>query len=372
MFWGRAALADPGTPGITWRVGVGSSYRSMGGIRFDTGSFSGSAVLPQLVPSSSVNNPFGPETGFADRTYDNGFVFQDINTGNPGAFLPGTTAFWGYNDNSQVQGGNLVFTGTGTSNVFSETIANASAPSWKRDHEGAVTPSLDITGMVDMGKGWHLGASFGFMAPRMKAGGSSTTFRGTQQSRQYTNTVTDTYALQGVIPPLAPYAGTFNPGGPMPVIDNEPTSRALLSNLAGMQTATFSNSIEESLQLNFYTFSLGPVLEMQRGRWSLGGSMGFAMNIVDWRASFKENLTGTTDAGTTTSVGAWEATKSDLDVLGGLYLQWQAGFSIAPGWSVNAFGRHDWMSSLSAPVGPSTYKSVLDGFTFGGGIQFRF
>lgn len=90
---GHVSSAEPAACGISWRVGAGASYRTMGGIRFDTDSFSASATLPQLVPASSVSHPFGPETGFADRTYNNGFVFQDINTTNPGAFLTGTTAF---------------------------------------------------------------------------------------------------------------------------------------------------------------------------------------------------------------------------------------------------------------------------------------
>jgi len=323
------------------------------------------------VPASSVSNPFGPQTGFADRTYDNGFVFQDINTTNPGAFLPGTTAFWGYNDSSQVQGGNLVFTGTGTSTVFSQTIASAVNPTWKEDREGAATPALDITGMIDLGKGWHLGASLGFMAPRMETRGTSSTFRATQQSQAFANTVTDTYALQGVIPPLAPYAGVFNPQGPSPVIDNVPTSRVLTSVLTGTQTGVFTNSIEEALELDFYIFSLGPVLEFQRGPWSVGGSLGFALNLVDWRASFQEELTGST-AGTTTTVGNWKAENSDMDVLGGFYLQWQAAYAITPRISLSAFGRHDWMNSLSARVGPSSYRAVLDGFTFGTAVQFRF
>ncbi|MBK8094785.1 MAG: hypothetical protein IPK32_23165 [Verrucomicrobiaceae bacterium] len=244
------------------------------------------------MPASSVSNLFGPEKGFADRTYDNGFVFQDINTTNPGAFLPGTTAFWGYNDNSQVQGTNLVFNGTGASTVFSQTLASAVDPAWKTDREGAATPALSITGMVDVGKGWHLGASLGFIAPSMETHNASSTFRAAQQSQSFNDTATDTYALQGVVPPGAPYSGVFNPPGPAPVIDNVPTSRVLTSTLIGTQTGVFTNSIEESLELHFYVLSLGPVLEFQRGPWSVGGSFGFAMNLVDWRATFKEELTG--------------------------------------------------------------------------------
>ncbi|MES2598704.1 MAG: hypothetical protein V4662_25445 [Verrucomicrobiota bacterium] len=366
-----SARADTSPSGISWRVGAGSSYRTMGGIRFETGSYSGSVTLPQLVPASSVNQPFGPETGFADRTYGNGFVFQDINTANPGAILPGTTAFWGYTSNDQVQGGSLVFTGTGTRNVFSQTLASAVSPSWKEDREGSLTPSLDVTGMISLGKGWHLGASLGFMAPRMETGGSSVTFRGTQQTQQFADTVTDTYALQGVVPPQAPYTGVFNPAGPMPVIDNVPTSRVLVSTLTGTQTAVFSNETEETLELDFYIFSLGPVIEYQRGPWTVGGSLGVAVNLVDWRASFKETLTGTT-GGAATTVGRWEDSHSDLDVLGGFYLQCQAAFAITPRVSISTFGRHDWMSALSARVGPSGFRAVLDGFTFGAALQLRF
>ncbi|MBK8094784.1 MAG: hypothetical protein IPK32_23160 [Verrucomicrobiaceae bacterium] len=74
----------------------------------------------------------------------------------------------------------------------------------------------------------------------------------------------------------------------------------------------------------------------------------------------------------TTPAGRWEAESSDLDVLGGFYLQWQASYAITPRISLSAFGRHDWMSSLSAGVGPSSYKAILDGFTYGTAVQYRF
>jgi len=371
LFCPGTKAENHGSPPVIWRMGFGSSYRIMGGVQFNTGSYSSLQPLPQLVPSGSVSEPYGPASGFADRTYDNGFVFQDINTGTPGAALPGTTAFWGYNDNNQVQGGNLVFTGTGTSTIFSQTVANAANPAWKEEREGAVTPSVDITGMIELGKGWHLGGQFGFLAPRMKMQGTSSTYRATQQSQAFTNTVIDSYDLQGVIPPLAPYAGVFNPVGPFPVIDNVPTSRLMTSVLTGTQTGIFTNSIRQSLELDFYIFSLGPVLEFEHGPWSVGSSFGFALNLVDWRASFQEELTGSS-AGTTTTVARWRARNSGLDVLGGFYLQWQTAYAITPHISLSIFGRHDWMNSLSGSVGASSYKAVLDGFTFGTAVQFRF
>lgn len=364
---GECSGADSG---ISWRFGGGLSYRATGVIRFNTGSISAATSLPLLVSPSSVSNPFGPETGFADRTYNDGFVFQDTNTANPGALLPGTTAFWGYNSSTQVVGDNLVFNGAGTSSVFSQMLAGALSAGWS-DYEWSPSPSLDITAMIDLGKGWHLGASLGFTTFHTGVGGSSSNFRATQQSQAFTHTVTDTYALQGVVPPGAPYAGVFNPPGPAPVIDNVPTSRVLTSTLTATQSGVFTNSIEESLELNFYVLSLGPVIEFQHDRWVLGGSLGFAMNLVDWRATFKEELTGVSGAGVIPA-GRWEAESSDLDVLGGFYLQWQAAYAITPRLHWSVFGRHDWMSSLSASVGPSSYKAVLDGFTFGTAVQFRF
>ena len=87
-------------------IEIGNAYRTFGDVTFKTGSYSKPSDLPQLVPPSGVAAPYGPATGFADRTYGDGFVFRDINTQDPASFLPGTTAFWGYQNNSQVQGGN--------------------------------------------------------------------------------------------------------------------------------------------------------------------------------------------------------------------------------------------------------------------------
>jgi hypothetical protein len=355
---------------ISWRFGSGLSYRTMGKTQFSTGSMSGTVALPSLLPASTINQPFGPSTGFADRSYNDGFVFRDINTTNPGAFLPGTTAFWGYTNAGQVTGGNLVFTGTGTSSMFSQSITASGSTSWS-DREGAVSPSVEIAGLVDVGHGWHLGASLGFNTFRTAMSATVSNFGAVQQWQSFANTAVDTYALQGVVPPAAPYAGVFNPSGPAPVIDNVPTSRVLTSTLTGSQTAVFSNTIQESLELDFYAISLGPVADFERGRWALGGSLGFAMNLVNWRARTTEDLTGVS-GGVTTPAGRWESENSGVEVLGGLYLQWQVSYALTERVRLTAFGRHDWMNSLSAQVGPSSFHSRLDGFTCGAVLQFRF
>jgi hypothetical protein len=69
-----------------------------------------------------------------------------------------------------------------------------------------------------------------------------------QASGQAFRTV-DAYRLFGVIPPVAPYAGTFN--GPGPILDLNPSSHSVNGFLT---TTTF----ESSLKTSFHQFRFGP------------------------------------------------------------------------------------------------------------------
>ena len=108
----QTGTSPPGSvaPGWEWRLSAGPAYRHFGGVDFDTGFYSTAAMFPVLVPQLSAGRAdslealgLGSTSAFADRTYGDGFVFMDDNTSAPNSFLPGTTASWGYQNDSQVQ-----------------------------------------------------------------------------------------------------------------------------------------------------------------------------------------------------------------------------------------------------------------------------
>ena len=94
--------------GWQWNVKAGTAYRHFRGVDFRTPVY-------WITPGGGMSWPFphladiGIDTVFADRQYQNGFVFMDDATANPESFLPGTTAYWSYDSAAQVQGGELVF-----------------------------------------------------------------------------------------------------------------------------------------------------------------------------------------------------------------------------------------------------------------------
>ena len=354
------------------RIEVGAAYRTFGDAKFNTGSYSKPSDLPQNFPSNSSITPYGSPTGFADRTYADGFVFRDLNTTNPNSFLPGTTAFWGYQNNSQVQGDSLAFHGSGLSSTFSQQTESASNSGWKDGNNASATPVVQIHLSYPITERLDFGGSLGFMFASLCPNHASTTFRGLQNYQQQAISVTDTYALNGLIPPLAPYTGLFNPPGPAPLINNVPSQRAQNSTLIESRAIAFANYVRESLNLSLYTISLGPTFRFHRDRFEAARSLGLALNIADWQAKFDESLIATPSSGSQATIRQWAARSSGVTLLPGFYLQTQVGYRLYSRCSASAFARCDWTKTLHEQVGPSSFVFNLDGFTFGGSLNFTF
>lgn len=362
------SLPDPVLKRFHLRVEVGAAYRSFGDVSFDTGAHSSPSSLPRLLTSELSGGPYGPRSGFADRRYSDGFVFRDINTENQGSFLPGTTAFFGYQSNSQVQGGALVQHGSGTSSSFSSQSDSHAA--WTDDHNSSAAPVLQICLDYATTPSVDVGGSFGFMFASISSENTSTTFQARYQPQSVA--VTDTYALNGLILPLAPYAGQFNPNGPAPLINNVPSGRSqTIRDITGSSVA-FSNQVHESLDLNLYTFSLGPTVRFHRQRISAAFSTGMAFNIADWEAKYSERLTSRASDGHPKDLRGWKTDSSGTDFLPGFYLQGEVGYKICGNCYLSAFGRYDWTTGLQGAVDKSSFSVNLDGFTVGGAVNFIF
>lgn len=366
------APPEPARSTFELRIEVGAAYRTFGDVKFDTGWNSGPSDVPQILPSGSSNTPFGPQTGFADRTYLDGFVRRDANTEDPNSFLPGTTAFWSYLHNAQVQGGNLVFHGTGDSSSFSQETSSRGPSQWTDADNESASPVLRLVLSYPLTQNFDLGGSLGFMFASISSEKTSTTFQASQSYEQRSLFVTDRYALNGVIPPLAPYTGVFNPPGPAPLINNVPSQRSVVSSLIDSRSASFANKIHESFDLDLYTLSLGPTLRFHHERFELALSTGMAFNIADWDAKYSERLTAKPSSGRQRKIRQWTDHNGGTKFLPGFYLQTEIGYQLCSWCSVSAFGRYDWTKTLRAEVGPSSFSSNLDSFTVGGSVNFTF
>ena len=366
------APPEPAPSKLQFRLELGAAYREFGDVNFNTGWNSRLSHVPQLLPSNSSNTPFGPPTGFADRTYVDGFVFRDINTEDPNSFLPGTTAFWSYLHNSQVHNGSLFFHGIGEVSAFSEESASRQHSRWTDGNNDSASPVVRLVLTYPITPSIDLGASLGFMFASISSEQTSSTFEALQAYQKFSLLVIDRYDLNGLIPPLAPYTGVFNPPGPAPLINNVPSQRSQFSALIDSRSVSFSNKIHESFDLDLYTISLGPTL---RGHWQrieAAFSTGMAFNIADWQADYSERLIAMPSDSRDRTIRRWRNETNTTKFLPGFYLQADVGCKLTSRCSLTAFGRYDWTKTLSGGIGPSSFSSNLDGFTVGGSLNFTF
>ncbi len=362
---------------IQWNFRVGAAYRHLGDIDFNSGAYSSPGLLPSLQPvlgagrASGIDGlGVGSTDTFADRVYVDGFVFVDGATADPTSFLPGTTAYWGYQSDNQVRNGSLYYSG-GEYSTSSSQSSNSSTPSDWSSGIGGASPVLELEGLLPIDDHWSVGGAVAFLFISADSSHSATSFRALRSLSESSFAVNDRYDLQGVIPPLAPYAGTLISPGTAPLIDNIPTERIITQSGDSVQSANFFNEVSESIKIHLYTLSLGPTLHYDTDKFDFSGGLGLAVNVADWNSSFDEKL-NQTSGGSTTELRKWRDRSGKNEVLPGFYLQGSAGYQLTEAWQLSVFGRYDWSESLEGNVGPSSFSAELSGYTLGGSVTFTF
>lgn len=185
------------------------------------------ASMKQLVPP-----PFS-----TSRDYDNGFVLPDA-----GGTASGQTWNWGYHFPGQVQ---YDVSGQPQSIVFSrlDNFPRASGdvslgnPLLEGELIGGYHSDDFLIGKRKARVGFEIG--YGYFS-------SSETLNA--QALGNAVWTVDTYGLHGVVPPIPPYAGTFN--GPGPLIDLNPDHR--------VEVFSSPTIFRSSLDATFHNFRVGP------------------------------------------------------------------------------------------------------------------
>ena len=367
---GKESAPPPAPPLGHWKVSLGASYRSLGGISFDTGSYAPSFRLPSLGRNHQGFPNVGSVSDYGDRSYDDGYVFKDGATGNPQSFAPDSTWNWGYRSGSQVSGDSLNFHAS-SSNYSSNSSIDSNQPGgWSEDVEG-LAPELALAFLFDLKPHFRLGPSLALSILTADSAHSGSNLVARQSWQSGRTTVSDSYPLDGIVAPGAPYSGTY--GGPGPVINNKPGSRNISRQNTGRGSREYANQIRESLDLDLYTFSLGASMELDiTPTLFLTLGTGLALNVADTDAAFSEELTVSRNGGKASTVKRWEDQQSELEVLPGFYVQAGLGYQFHPQWSVSAYGRYDWSDSVSGQVGPSTYEVDLSGWSVGAALSWMF
>lgn len=259
--------------------------------REDQGYFvraSGKALFNVGVSVETVRPVYGP------GEYANGYVLPDIG----GSSL---TWNWGYESPAQVVGDQLTF----------ERYDNL--PPLGTQDERVIAPGGEVMAGVELGTfklgkqtvRWGVEVGYGFNYLQVDTGSSG--------SSTVTNAVA-VYSLNGITPPAAPYAGTFE--GPGPYIGVMPVST---TNFVSASEASSAGELSGGL----HNFKLGfwfdyPITDSLFTSLSLG----YASVYADVQLKYTEALTYP-DVTISNTIGGRDNWKP------GFYAQWRLGYQIS-------------------------------------------
>ena len=292
-------------------------------------------------PAAAVNP--GPPTGGANHDYNDGYVRLD-SSGNTG----GLTWNWGYQHASQVAGDTM---------QFHATQAGAPSSSGARDVTDDPQFGTELTYQRVLGRLpfmehglWGFEAAVGYTCLDLRNNGGAT--------RQDT-TVTDTYQLNGVLPPSAGYNGTFS--GPGTLMGDTPT-RTTASSVTTL-------SSHEKLSGDLYSIRLGPFAEWNfTPKLSLAASVGLTLAPGDVDYDFSE--TSTTAAGVTTVVSG-HSSKSDL--LYGPYASVMLRYDFCESWGAFVGAQFQSLTDLEQSIGDRSARLDQTVTVYGTiGLTWRF
>lgn len=344
-----------------FRISAGASYRSLGSASFTTGSYSSGVRLPFMASVPTYAGTAGSSGGYADRHYRDGFVFRDGGTAEYG-----DTWYWGYDSPSQVQGDAINFHAFGGSETTSSsTRSSTPGGTWGEDITGAA-PVVQLDWLYDVKPDLSVGFGLSWIFLGTDGSHNTSNFSVTQRAQANGFAIADRYALNGVLPPEAPYVATSD--GPGPLIANKPSGRMISSTgVLAASSKEFTNAITESFDLDLHTISIGPTVEKRWGRTSMAFSGGLAIGVANYDLERTEVLYANGRP-----LQTWTDEKSGIDVLWGAYTQLQLLFAITPNWGLGASARYDWSEKLSTPIGPSNFQADPSGWSLGVHLGFAF
>ena len=274
------------------------------------------AKFRHLGAAPAPTNP-GPPSRGTDHRYDDGYNLVDS------AGHDGYTWNWGYQNSSQVPGNDTIqmHSSSAAGNGVSDNVYD--------DPQHGVELSLQRF-LGKLGKGrWGLEAALNY---------ANLSFRDQQPLDATATRLTDAYALNGVVPPQAPYNGTFL--GPGPLISDTPVRS--LTSVPGGARVTGSRELKADL----YGLRFGPCWEIplaEKVAVSLSG--GLALGWVDSKFSYQETVT---IGGFSTPPSAGKG--SDSDLLVGGYFGATFSYALTKSWGLFIGAEYQYLSSFSQTV----------------------
>lgn len=367
---------------------------------------------PAPWPSSSFSCEAGPlsDDGYADRSFDDGFVFMDPGTADPQSIEPGLTWYWGYENGDQYDAAAQVLS-FHRDGAVSETrrhvttaAGRAVTVSPRYDRELSLKDDLDAAGLewaagyeVFSGPRFSLQWRFGFrgfwgISKRFEASTYGEEVCATRYERRTTYLVTDTcayrdiyaYDTTGIEPPQPPYQGTYD--GPGPVIPNTPASaereilgssreisRADRVHRVGSSDYRAENRVVFEMEADLYSLGIGPRLSADLGPFGLFAAPALTLNYLDGRVKRAEQFNAFYPDGSSRVLNAWEDRRSEGDWRLGAELVLGAEWRLGHGWSLSVQGGYDWVDGATRlDVGPNPVRFDARGYSAGVLLSRRF
>jgi hypothetical protein len=293
-----------------------------------------------IKASLKANNPVLPA-----GVYNDGFVLPDV--GGSSA----TTWNWGYNNAAQLVGSDLVMHRFDTVPAAGNHDLNLDSPQLG----GEIVTGYRFTEFEILKKPARFGIELGYSYTEFSQGLNFSS----SGSASYT---TANFPLNGIVPPVPPYAGTFN--GPGPLISVTPNATSTIASAA-------STAFQGKLDATFQNFRIGPSIEIDlTKRFSLG--LGAGYSSVYARASLKYNETTTfADATVPTINSTVDMTRGEWEP--GLYFEIIGNYQFTQ--HLGAFLGGDFQHNNALHFGDTAHQVNIDlGSTYAAkaGLTIRF
>jgi hypothetical protein len=201
----------------------------------------------------------------------------------------------------------------------------------------------------------------------LDASDSHSTFHAEQHVTQYYVSESDRYNLDGMIPPGAPYSGTYD--GPGPLLEENPDEH-IETRIPLRSGTTTQNLIHEELIVDLWTLGVGLSATKEARGYTFSFEAGPTINVIATEASHDEWLISNRN-GTASPVAEWHDSSSETELMFGMFGQFVFNlFDLSDSVQVGLVGRYDWVETITGAVGPSNYEVDLKGVS--GGITLGF
>jgi hypothetical protein len=295
-----------------------------------------------LSASLQARNPVLPP-----GNYNDGFVLPG-----KGGAISGRTPFWGYNNPAQVVGDNMEFHRYDNVPSQGDRDLNLDSPTFG----GELVGGYRFTGFKVFNRPARVGIEIGYGYSQLS---QSMDFSSSGMA-SYT---VDTYPLDGVIPPQAPYSGPFDQPGPLLGLNSNSSTTS-----ASPATSLLRGKLETTLQ----NVRVGPSFELEVAKnFNMGVGFGYSSMYVDASLNYTEVTTFTNPGIPTINSGNVNIDKAEWEP--GIYFELRGEYQFSR--YVGAFLGGDYQYNRAFELGDDTHEVKIDlGSTYAAkaGMVIRF